>query len=597
MTAPITSVSRVLDLLEPPFEEAGDDWHEIVARADLGSSSQLVSRRRATGRSLLIPALAATVAVILVASALAASGLNPLSAFGSWFSGSPGQPAPAAAQQQFLAGNGRSWAAFPTGTKLRVLIRASVGGQRYVLYGFRSGDSLCLRLSAVSLGTNVQPACAPVSTLEHTSVPLLVVEGNGEALAFPERRSAEVSFGIVADGIRRVNVHAVDGTHRAWIGGNAYLWVENEPNTANHVLSLVATAQGGARTVIPVSVRRFGEFQTAPASQPGGPSQVQAVITHPAIGWLVHHRPVGLAPSQVTLSPFVRGQVSGFTRFVKPDPLSDIVVGVGEDRLYVGNGSGGGQFFSRGPLQVMTSGGGPTNSSDQFVTVAGVAADGVSKIRIFLGNGESQDAALKDNVFTALVPGQSAIRVVAYNSKGLVVGIQRAGFSSFAPVAPAAARDSLKPVLHISAANHATATLSVGRTVEYVPPMPARQVHGRLVKPQGPPVRCWRIAFSDGQAASACQQVVPTGPWLEIQGVQPVGRDVFIVGQSRAPVARVTLQFGDGDVISARPVGDIVIFAVPRSHLSPHRQRAVMVGYDARGKKIQQPAVFFRANS
>ncbi len=549
--------------------------------------------RRGPRRNVI--AAFAVIAVVVVASALAASGLDPLSAFKPWFSGSPGHPASASAEQQFLAANGRSWAAFPKGTKLRVLVRATVGHQRFVLYGFRSGDSLCLRLSAVTLRANASPACAPVSTLEHTSVPILVVEGNGSVRAFPDRRSPEVSFGIVADRVRHVEVNAVDGMHRAWIGGNAYLWIENEPNTANQVLSVVAVGDDGARTVVAVPHESgFGSFQMAPAASPGGPTRIQATIKHPAIGWLVHHRAVGFAPSQVALSTFARRQVAvwGFTRFVKPDPLSNVIVGVSDGRLYVNDGVSGGEFFARGPLNVMTTGGNHANLSDQFATVAGVAADGVDKIRIFLGSGESQDVPLKDNVFTATVPWHTAVRVVAYDSDGRVVGIQRAGLFPFGFggfVAPAAARNSLEPALRLTGPNDATARLSVGRTVEFI------RAGARRNGP-GPRVRCWQIRFSNGQSSSACQQVFPTGPWVYVQGVQPVGRDVFIIGQTRAPVARVSLRFGNGDSVSVNPSHGIVILAVPRAHLSTHRQRAVLVGYDARGHEIQQPAVFFRAN-
>ena len=53
---------------------------------------------------------------------------------------------------------------------------ATVGRQRYVLYGFRSGDSLCLRLLAITLRSSLQPVCAPVSALEELAPPLLVVD-------------------------------------------------------------------------------------------------------------------------------------------------------------------------------------------------------------------------------------------------------------------------------------------------------------------------------------------------------------------------------------------------------------------------------------
>ena len=206
-----------------------------------------------------------------------------------------------------------------------------------------------------------------------------------------------MSFGIVADGIRRVYVNAVDGMHRAWLGGNAYLWVENEPNTANHVLSVVAVGSAGSRTAVPVPHDSgFGTFQMTPAALPGGPKRIQATIKHPVIGWLIHRRPVGLAPSQVALPAYARRTVAvwGFTRFIKPDPLSNVIVGVSDGRLYLNGGITGGEFFPLGPLNVMTTGGDNANASDQFVTVAGVAADGISKIKLFEG---------KENLATPLV--------------------------------------------------------------------------------------------------------------------------------------------------------------------------------------------------
>jgi len=105
---------------------------------------------------------------------------------------------------------------------------------------------------------------------------------------------------------------------------------------------------------------------------------------------------------------------------------------------------------------------------------------------------------------------------------------------------------------------------------------------------------CWRIDFSVGRSQAGCQSPYATGPWVYVLGVQPAGRDVFIVGQTRAPVVRVSLQFGNGDSISARPTGRVVVFAVPRGHLSANRQRAHLIGYDDHGRKVQRTAAYFR---
>ena len=79
--------------------------------------------------------------------------------------------------------------------------------------------------------------------------------------------------------------------------------------------------------------------------------------------------------------------------------------------------------------------------------------------------------------------------------------------------------------------------------------------------------------------------------------MQPAGRDIFILGHVRAPVVRVRLRFDNGDVVSAKPVDGLFMFAVPRAHLSRTRQFAFVIGYDARGNRVQRQGVLFRANA
>src|SRR5262249_2647769 len=132
-----TNVAALLDELAPaqPVEEPA--WEDVLARHALlqaptdrhdgiGATPGRVRGRRRRPRTLVI-AVAAVVTVAVVASALAATGADPLGAFRSWVAGSPGRPASMQAQRQFLAANGRSWAAFPSTTRLRVLIRTTVG--------------------------------------------------------------------------------------------------------------------------------------------------------------------------------------------------------------------------------------------------------------------------------------------------------------------------------------------------------------------------------------------------------------------------------------------------------------------------------------
>src|SRR5438094_276482 len=228
--------SHVFDQLDAytPEPQGSPDWGDVVARA-----------RKARVRGLAVVLAAALTLFGSVAAVTAALG-----GFDRWLSGEPGKPASSAEQQKFATANGRSWAAFPKDTKLRELIGTDVGGKTYVLFGFRSGDTLCLKLKAVSLGHSTDASCTPKATLAHATAPIVVVNRDW---GFDDRHahaSAQVSFGIAADGVSRVDVSATDGSHRAVLGGNAYLFVENEPNTGNRVLAISALGPNGKRTTI-----------------------------------------------------------------------------------------------------------------------------------------------------------------------------------------------------------------------------------------------------------------------------------------------------------------------------------------------------------
>jgi hypothetical protein len=201
----------------------------------------VLRRTRARHTHRLVVAIAAVVAVLGCAAGVTAA----LGGFHAWLSGAPGKPASGTEQRRFATTNAASLAGFPKDTKLRELIRTNVGGKVYVLLGFRSGDSLCLRLKAVSLGHSIGPVCAPAARLRHSPAPVLPVITQ---FSFSDRYnhpSAAVSFGIAADGLSRVVVHTVDGDHRAALDGNAYLWVQNEPNTGQAALSVTAISSKG----------------------------------------------------------------------------------------------------------------------------------------------------------------------------------------------------------------------------------------------------------------------------------------------------------------------------------------------------------------
>jgi hypothetical protein len=551
-------------LVEPT--ETRPDWQDVIARW-----------RSPLWRRPLVLALAATLVVLATGAGVTAA----LGGFDRWLSGKPGKPAAAADQQRFRAANGRSWASFPTGTQLRQLIDATVGGKRYVLFGFRSGNALCLKLRAVSLGSTSAPACTPASTLTHLESPLLVVNGQTGLSDQHAHETAELSYGIVADGVTRVDLHAVDGTHRALLGGNAYLWVENEPNTDNFVTRITAVGPGSRVTSLPIAPFSItGAVRTSTSVSAPGPTRLQAHIAHPTIGWYARGEPRGLSIDQARLTPEQRSELRrfdrGFTRLVKPDPLSNTVVGLTGHLclLIVGGGEGcspTSSFFSQGPLNVQEF-----SPDGQAYIVVGAAADGVNRVTVFTSDGQRQRAPIRDNLFTALVAARQAARVVGYDAAGRVVAIQTfAGFGQGQP--PPAALRNLRAVATVAGPNGATGTIRVGPVVRYL--------------------RCWRAEFSTGQRQTGCVVQEPTGPWTSVEGVQPAGRDVFILGHVRAPVVRVRLRFADGSAIAAKPVDGMFLFAVPRAHLSRSRQLAFVIGYDARGRRVQRQGVLFRANA
>jgi hypothetical protein len=549
---------RALDALVPaPRREP--DWQDVLRRA-----------QPRLWRRPVVLALAAALLVLGTAAGVTAA----LGGFDAWLSGEPGKRAPASEQQRFDAANGRSWAAFPRGTELRELIRTTIGGKTYALFGFRSGHTLCLKLRAVTLGHSTESACTPESTLAHSTSPIVVVNSD---FGFQDRHahgSAEFSFGIAADGVSRVDVVAADGRHRAVLGGNAYLWVENEPNTGNRVLSISAVGANGKRTLVPLGTT-FGEFGVfaPPGRQPRGPAHIEARIARPAIGWVVRGEKRGFSGARLGLG--------SSTRFVKPDPLSDIVVGLsGEYCLHVVQGRGEAKgcgdrevFLSRGGMNVMMSGGGGVESA----VLAGAAADGIVRMTLFDANGQRFGVPLKDNLFGLRVANsQFPVRLVAYDGRDRVLGTQLFRHELGGPVLPASAFRGMRPIEYVGGPNGTVATVRMGK---------ARRG-----------IRCWRIDFSTGQSPRGCIQIFPTGPWVSVNLVRPAGRDLFVIGQTRPPVSTVELHFQDGRVVQLSPKARLFIAPIPRAYLRPHRQLAFAVGYDGAHRVVQRQGFVFRVS-
>src|SRR4029079_17539144 len=96
--------------------------------------------------------------VAVVATPLGAAIGRTFDDFSAWLTGEPGTKASDADQDGFDRANARSWTAFPPGTELRKLLVARAAGTDFTLYGFRSGESLCLRLPGQGAGPRTRGA-------------------------------------------------------------------------------------------------------------------------------------------------------------------------------------------------------------------------------------------------------------------------------------------------------------------------------------------------------------------------------------------------------------------------------------------------------
>ncbi|HZO79035.1 MAG TPA: hypothetical protein VFB39_13415 [Solirubrobacteraceae bacterium] len=442
-----------------PVPSVDPDWDTVVARA--GVRSRPVLKRR----GLALALVAAAVIGVLAATPIGAAIAHSIWSFPAWLNGHPGTPASTQAQKEFERGNARSWTAFPKGTRLRQLISTHRAGSAFTLYGFRSGDELCLRLVVTGVASGTSTGCAPLSDLRSRPTPVIPVEvddigfglvrgahgfkwvhvhGNRYTVA-----RAGVTFGIVADGVRSVHLRSTDATRRAVVANNAFLLAVSEPKTGARVERITATTTNGHTYRVPFAPTPFATSPrtTAPGGTLHGPTRVQRVLHSGSISWLTRSEPRGTPlprhfPNALsgTRSKLVYG------RLIQPDPHSPLRVSVALYRLrsapaythlhpglevcyfiVEGRGAGGGCLplgtgFRHEPFSM---GGSQGLGSDQYETIGGIASDQVARIRIFYGDGGTLLVPVRDNAFAALVSRtRFPIRVVAYDSSSRVIGVE-----------------------------------------------------------------------------------------------------------------------------------------------------------------------------
>ena len=472
-------IRDVLDAQVPLRLEQAPDWNDVLGRAGARGTAPRVlhaadpprsARARWTPRRrrVLFALVATVLAVIVVGSALAALGQNPFGTLTSWLSGSPGKPASASVQAGFAARNGSSYASFPSRTRLRLLTHVTVAGRDYSLVGFRNGHSLCLRLvPSASPGWRGINQCVTVRELQRSSAPALVASTASFAR---ESGYASGIFGFADDTVRAVRVvHSLGGRQTVRVRNNVFLVLAGSPPTAIYdpIVQIRALTRSGRGVVVPFAFQGVVPLPATPSYLRRtrivlpGPKRVEARLSSATIGW-VDRRELRGEP----FAPQLRGFDSPSTRAVysrriQPDPddpyrMGLWVVRVGAvSRASIAAGPAWGKVLRLRtgeellchaglfplrppPIGYLCS---PTTTSstlfepghvltvertyrEAFTRVAGLAADGVSGIDLYLAGGRVIPAVLHDNAYTVEGPSdQWPAKLVAYDARGHVVEI------------------------------------------------------------------------------------------------------------------------------------------------------------------------------
>lgn len=575
-----------LELLAPPVGRP--DWQEVLAR-----SGQMPGR----ARQRRLGAAAVTVCVLVlvaVATPLGAAVVHGLGGFSSWLTGQPGKPASKQEQQAFTRANARSWLRFPSGTKLRALTAARADGTTITLLGFRSGDSLCLRvvLSGTTHGSAL--SCAPLSDLRAAGLPVRVVfvdtgfgEGTKHAWYGIDRVGSnkfQVTAGIAADGITRVVLSDQAGRHTVPAVSNSFLYVAPAPDVGQRVLRIWAESAAGRLRPVPFAPAPFGFLGgNVPQRAATGPTRVDRKVVGGTIGWLDRRQPIGqaleLVPARLR-SGIARHVVFG--RLITPDPsrLARIAITLATSRngrkptgvcywLITRASSGGGcaprgSLFARGPVNYGSS---LDTGSDQFATLAGVASDDVAQITAYLANGQILRVPLRDNAFVVDVArSKFPVRLVAYDKQHRVIGLTTD--QGFDRVNAGPARGRARLLLRGRSATGATAELYVGKsstggTCTYIR---------------------WHVSRTEAGEGAGCTQPDWRRFPLELETQSTPA--LFVFGQVSPAVTKVRFRFADGARAIVDPTDGYVLYTVPEAHLTAGHELIAADALAADGKLI-----------
>jgi hypothetical protein len=549
-----------LDRLIPlPSGEAAD-WQAVLSAAGMGR------RRRVTRLRLAVAVVClAALGAIVVATPVGATLGHGFEAFTTWVSGSPGKPASRDEQRAFNRAT-RSWSGFPQGTELRRLVQTRKGGASFALEGFRGAGSLCLRLSVSGSESARTHICPPLAALRASQQPALVVAANfgvgasRQASTGPfsfARSNFLVTFGVIADGVQRVELAHADGTTSlARLSGDSFLAVEQATSPVTR-----AFATAGRRRVA-LSLTAFpspygGPQTSGPKLSAQGPQEVQRVVHGGAIRWLARREPRGIAvPRTVHNIVGVLPDVI-FHREITPGPAAPerMVVSVRpagaaygphlRNKLQVCAEVVGGRFsasgcwpagrlFSTAPFSFALS----EQAGLQTTTIAGLASDEVSKLTLYLATGREVSVPLHDNGYLInAVKADYPLRLVARDNAGLVIGIKT--FTS-----QETRRTGPVPVV-----NARWATVVRNR------------IGSVFTAPSTTGGSCYAIRIGTVTSGPTCASP-PTATALQV-GVGWNKQGTEITGRAGSEIAHIVVRLGNGQMQTITPVRGYVLAAGP----------------------------------
>lgn len=599
-------IRNELALVLPLPRGVEPDWADVVRRID--------PRPRNLGRPRLLLAAAAVVAVAALAavSPLGAAIADGIGSFSAWLSGSPGTPATPAEQQSFEEANARSWAGFAPDTKLRRLMETTLSATQFTLYGFRSGDQLCLRLVADRGASGATTHCAPEHELQTAKTPAFVVAadeplggsyGPANADGYTASRFL-VTFGIASDGVKAVTINADDGNHDALLDGNAFLYIADHPAAGTRVRHVDALAGDGSRVALPFESSPYGMFDLskAPVGMVQGPSAVERQVTGGTVGWIAGLQPRG-AELPAEMLDRITTMVSHLSviphfgpgsrwpetplhvlmaRIVQPDPNDSVRFALeavsttdqmapGDDGICFQTITGsamGGTCIALQDLfknQVFYGSFGGSGAS-QYELFSGIASDEVASMKLYLADKDVVDVALRDNAYIARAARAAfPVRLVAFDKDGKVIGVQTFENDGMTTPAPEAARKTVHELARVTGANGGVGTLRAGTPV------------GGW--------RCWSISFKGGEEEGVCTPWPPKDEGLKTVGILSSGGDRFFAGEVTPSVASATLTYPDGSTDTVKAIDGFFLYAIPAGKLGTDGGFITARSYDANGKQ------------